>query len=79
MTVITSIDFDHEAHLGTTLAAIAGEKAGIVKPGVPVVVGALCRLAALDVVRAGRLHRPRAAHGAPTMPSMSRRGTRGTA
>lgn len=41
LSVITSIDFDHEAHLGTTLAAIAGEKAGIIKPRVPVVVGSL--------------------------------------
>ncbi len=36
---ITSIDFDHERHLGTTIAAIAREKAGIAKPGVPLVVG----------------------------------------
>ena len=36
---ITSIDFDHERHLGTTLAAIAGEKAGIAKRGVPLIVG----------------------------------------
>jgi dihydrofolate synthase/folylpolyglutamate synthase len=36
---ITSIDFDHERHLGSTLAAIAGEKAGIAKRGVPLVVG----------------------------------------
>jgi dihydrofolate synthase/folylpolyglutamate synthase len=41
LSVITSVDFDHEAHLGTTLAAIAGEKAGIIKPGVPVVAGSL--------------------------------------
>lgn len=39
VTAITSIDFDHQRYLGDTLAAIAGEKAGIVKPGVPVVVG----------------------------------------
>lgn len=39
--VITSISFDHERHLGRTLAAIAFEKAGIIKPGVPVVIGAL--------------------------------------
>jgi dihydrofolate synthase / folylpolyglutamate synthase len=38
-TAITSIDFDHEKYLGTTLAEIAAEKAGIIKPGVPVVVG----------------------------------------
>jgi dihydrofolate synthase/folylpolyglutamate synthase len=36
---ITSIAFDHQLYLGTTLASIAAEKAGIIKPGVPVVVG----------------------------------------
>ncbi len=36
---ITSIDFDHQDLLGSTLASIAREKAGIVKPGIPVVVG----------------------------------------
>jgi dihydrofolate synthase/folylpolyglutamate synthase len=35
--VITPVDFDHEALLGRSLEAIAGEKAGILKPGVPVV------------------------------------------
>jgi dihydrofolate synthase/folylpolyglutamate synthase len=35
--VITSIDFDHEAFLGRSLESIAGEKAGILKPGIPVV------------------------------------------
>jgi dihydrofolate synthase / folylpolyglutamate synthase len=49
LSIITSIDFDHEAHLGTTLAAIAGEKAGIIKPRVPVVVGPLER-EALQIV-----------------------------
>ena len=39
VTAITSIDFDHQRYLGDTLAAIAGEKAGIIKPGVPVIVG----------------------------------------
>jgi dihydrofolate synthase/folylpolyglutamate synthase len=38
-TAITSIAFDHERYLGHTLDAIAREKAGIIKPGVPVVVG----------------------------------------
>jgi dihydrofolate synthase / folylpolyglutamate synthase len=37
--VITSISFDHTRQLGNTLAAIAREKAGIIKPGVPVVCG----------------------------------------
>ena len=37
--VITNISFDHTAFLGNTLEAIAGEKAGIIKRGVPVIVG----------------------------------------
>ncbi len=37
LTVITPIDFDHEIYLGHTLQAIAQEKAGILKPGVPAV------------------------------------------
>jgi dihydrofolate synthase/folylpolyglutamate synthase len=40
-TAITSIAFDHQLYLGTTLRDIALEKAGIIKPGVPVVVGPL--------------------------------------
>ncbi|MCH5373475.1 MAG: bifunctional folylpolyglutamate synthase/dihydrofolate synthase, partial [Planctomycetes bacterium] len=36
VSVITSISFDHTRQLGNTLAAIAGEKAGIIKPGIPV-------------------------------------------
>jgi dihydrofolate synthase / folylpolyglutamate synthase len=39
--VITSIGFDHMDYLGDTLALIAVEKAGIIKPGVPVVLGRL--------------------------------------
>jgi dihydrofolate synthase/folylpolyglutamate synthase len=35
--VITQVDFDHEQYLGRSLEAIAGEKAGILKPGVPAV------------------------------------------
>jgi dihydrofolate synthase/folylpolyglutamate synthase len=35
--VITPIDFDHEQFLGSSLESIAGEKAGILKPGVPAV------------------------------------------
>ena len=37
---ITSISYDHMAVLGNTLAEIAGEKAGIIKPGVPVITSA---------------------------------------
>jgi dihydrofolate synthase / folylpolyglutamate synthase len=37
VSVLTPIDFDHQKWLGTTLVEIAREKAGIIKPGVPVV------------------------------------------
>lgn len=37
VSVITNVTMDHEAYLGDTLEAVATEKAGIVKPGVPVV------------------------------------------
>jgi dihydrofolate synthase/folylpolyglutamate synthase len=61
---IVSIGLDHMAQLGPDLASIAGEKAGIIKPGVPVIVGELppaamrpVRMAAFDrgapLVRAG--------------------------
>lgn len=36
---ITSIGLEHTQYLGDTLGAIAGEKAGIIKPNVPVVIG----------------------------------------
>lgn len=39
LSVITNISFDHTQFLGDTLAKIAGEKAGIIKSGVPVVIG----------------------------------------
>jgi dihydrofolate synthase/folylpolyglutamate synthase len=39
VSVITSISFDHMRQLGNTLASIAREKAGIVKPGVPIISG----------------------------------------
>lgn len=39
LSVITNISKDHTAFLGDTLPKIAGEKAGIIKPGVPVVIG----------------------------------------
>lgn len=40
LTVITNVDYDHEAQLGPTLMDIAWEKAGIMKPGVPLVTAA---------------------------------------
>jgi dihydrofolate synthase/folylpolyglutamate synthase len=41
VSVITTISFDHMEQLGNTLGKIAYEKAGIIKPGVPVVTGAV--------------------------------------
>ncbi|NMC27420.1 MAG: bifunctional folylpolyglutamate synthase/dihydrofolate synthase, partial [Syntrophomonadaceae bacterium] len=41
VSVITSVDFDHTAFLGSTLAEVAGNKAGIIKPVVPLVTGIL--------------------------------------
>lgn len=39
VSVITNISFDHQALLGDTIEKIAKEKAGIIKPGIPVVIG----------------------------------------
>jgi len=39
ITIITPVDLDHQQFLGDTLGAIAGEKAGVIKRGVPCVVG----------------------------------------
>jgi dihydrofolate synthase/folylpolyglutamate synthase len=59
LTVITPIDFDHEAYLGHTIEAIAGEKAGILKPGVPAVFARQRpEAAAVLEARAGELRVP---------------------
>ncbi|WP_438273272.1 bifunctional folylpolyglutamate synthase/dihydrofolate synthase [Tropicimonas marinistellae] len=64
LTVITPVAFDHQAFLGDTLAAIASEKAGILKRGVPCVVGRQ-QEEALDVIEAAaaRLGVPLIARG----------------
>ena len=57
--VITSISFDHMQYLGNTIEAIAGEKAGIIVPGVPVIYDGNDPVAA-EVIRkrAQDLHSP---------------------
>jgi dihydrofolate synthase / folylpolyglutamate synthase len=40
VTLITDISREHEDYLGTGIAAVAGEKAGIIKPGIPLITGA---------------------------------------
>jgi dihydrofolate synthase / folylpolyglutamate synthase len=64
ITAITPVDFDHQDYLGDTIEKIAAEKAGIIKPGVPVVVGPQ-RDEALDVIvaRAAELGAPVLAFG----------------
>ena len=49
--VITTIGFDHTDKLGDTPQAIAGEKGGILKPGVPVVIGRQAHTGALETLR----------------------------
>jgi len=51
LTIITPVDLDHQQYLGDTLAEIAAEKAGILKQGVPCVVGPQ-HPAARDVIEA---------------------------
>lgn len=62
--ILTPISLDHESYLGDTVAAIAGEKAGILKRGVPAVVGPQTD-EALAVIedRAARLGCPLLVHG----------------
>jgi dihydrofolate synthase/folylpolyglutamate synthase len=54
VSVITSISFDHMKQLGSSLDAIAREKAGIIKPGVPVVSGVLADEARRAITEIGR-------------------------
>jgi dihydrofolate synthase/folylpolyglutamate synthase len=54
VTCITTIELEHTDKLGSTLAAIAGEKAGIVKRGAPLVTGALAPEAAAVAAQRAR-------------------------
>ena len=64
LTIITSVDLDHQQFLGETVAEIAYQKAGIIKRGVPVVIGPQ-HDEALDVIEAeaNRFGAPILAHG----------------
>ncbi len=53
-TSIVTIDYDHQHILGNTLAEIAAEKAGIIKPGVPLISGSLPREAEVVVQKLAR-------------------------
>ncbi len=59
MTIIQPVGLDHQEFLGNDLAGIAAEKAGIIKPGVPVVVGPQDEIAREVILRqADRLGAP---------------------
>ncbi len=73
--LITPVSFDHQEHLGATLAAIAAEKAGIIKPGVPVVSGAQSAEAAAVIAADGRRARRAALAARPGL-SVRRRSCR---
>lgn len=64
ISVLTPIHFDHRSYLGRTLGEIAGEKAGIIKTGIPVVLGPQPAPAG-KVIRqaAGKLKAPVTAYG----------------
>ena len=68
--VITNVDLDHQQFLGNTLTAIAAEKAGVIKPGRPVVSGCehaevqevvrrKCREAGVELIETGGLQAAR--------------------
>ena len=70
-TAITPISLDHQAFLGDTIAAIAGEKAGILKPGSPAIIGPQPAEAAMVIAGARRRGRRPAL---PFRPGMALRG-----
>ena len=51
LTIITNISLEHRQYLGDTITAIAGEKAGIIKSGVPVVTGVTQKSARATIFR----------------------------
>ncbi len=59
VSIITSISMDHMNLLGDTIEKIAEEKAGIIKPGIPVIYDGTClEAAAIIEEQAGKLHSP---------------------
>ncbi len=77
-TAITSIAFDHQLYLGSTLGEIALEKAGIIKPGVPLVVGPLPAEAMAPIAQVARQRGAPMIHAAPGDAAGFAVGLRGT-
>ncbi|HXA55873.1 MAG TPA: folylpolyglutamate synthase/dihydrofolate synthase family protein [Candidatus Acidoferrum sp.] len=87
--VITSIDFDHETWLGHSIAEIATEKAGIIKPGITVVSAAerpeartviarRCRDVGANLVEIDQAYRTESTHGAEGRYAAIVTGTKGS-
>lgn len=74
LAIITNIALDHAEYLGNTIESIAREKAGIIKPGIPVFT-AEDKAAALDIFREAAGDRLTRVH-APTSVSFDASGTR---
>ena len=70
VSIITNIGLDHQQYLGTTIREIAAEKAGIIKPGVPVVSGAIDAKAAAVIDETAKAHQSPLIH----VPSPIQRG-----
>jgi dihydrofolate synthase/folylpolyglutamate synthase len=64
ISVITNVSMDHEAYLGTDLRSVAGEKAGIIKDGIPLITGAAADVS-LEVIegRCRKKNAPLYLHG----------------
>ena len=75
--VITSVSLDHMEYLGDTVGAIAGEKAGIIKEGVPVVYDASDREAAEVISRTADQRHARAIPFYPGMAQVTAKGREG--
>ena len=74
VSIITGIALDHENYLGHDLAAIAAEKAGIIKPGVPVFTGYLPPEAAEKTAEYARSINAPLVSAPPEIPEISRIG-----
>jgi dihydrofolate synthase/folylpolyglutamate synthase len=75
--VITPVEFDHQTYLGDTLEQIAGEKAGILKPGVPVILSPQrSEAASVLEARAGEVGAPLEHAAMPEAADVSAEGSR---
>lgn len=77
LTAITPVSMDHKQYLGETLGAIAGEKAGILKPGVPAVIAPQAETAAQVLADRAEVVGAPAALGGRDWDAWSHEGGRG--